>query len=100
VIERGAEDSYIATVTVALGDDLHEIDARPSDALNLAVRAGGRVFVVADAMDAYALPSTEELEGRLMEGLVQAADNDVQLPGEWRSLTRDLISSLGPPETS
>ena len=43
MIERDAMSGYLATLTVALGDDLEEIDARPSDALNLTARAGGRV---------------------------------------------------------
>jgi DNA-binding transcriptional MerR regulator/bifunctional DNase/RNase len=71
VIEHGGENFYSAALTVALGDELHEIDARPSDALNLAARAGGRVFVAADVMAEGALSSTAELESRLTEDLVR-----------------------------
>jgi DNA-binding transcriptional MerR regulator/bifunctional DNase/RNase len=95
VIERGPENSYLATITVALGDEVDEIDARPSDALNLAARAGGRVFVAADLMDAHGLASTDELEASLTEVLARIPDEDAQLPGEWRSLTSDLMTSLG-----
>lgn len=94
VIERGAGRCYFATLTVALGEDLHEIDARPSDALNLAARSGARVYVAAGLLDEHALPSTDELEARLTENLARIPDKDAQLPGEWRSLTSDLMTSL------
>jgi DNA-binding transcriptional MerR regulator/bifunctional DNase/RNase len=100
VIERGAEHSYVATLTVVIGEEVHEIDARPSDALNLVTRAGGRVFVAAEAMEEHALGSAGELESRLTEDLARIPDDDAQLPGEWRSLPSDLMASLDPPNAS
>lgn len=100
VIESGAENSYVATLTVVIGEDMHEIDARPSDALNVAVRAGGRVFVATEAMEEHALGTNVELESRLTEDLARIPDGDAQLPGEWRSLPGDLMASLDSPNAS
>ena len=94
MIERGPDKSYLATLTVTLGEDSHEMDARPSDALNIAARTAGRVFVEADLMDECAISSTGELDSRLTEDLAAIPDADAELPGEWRSLTSDLMTSL------
>ncbi len=49
-------DTYIATVTVRSGQQAHEVDARPSDALNLALRAGVPIFVAPEVMSAHNIP--------------------------------------------
>ena len=43
--------TFYATVTVEGGGEPQEIDARPSDALNLAVRTGAPVYVAAEVID-------------------------------------------------
>jgi bifunctional DNase/RNase len=88
VIKSFQENTYFATVAVTARGETHEIDARPSDALNLAARAGAPVLVDPEVMDRHAVASDRELEGRLDAGL------SGQPPGEWRSLTHDLIRSL------
>jgi len=45
------EDTFIATVTIRAGQLMREVDARPSDALNLALRARALIFVDADVME-------------------------------------------------
>jgi DNA-binding transcriptional MerR regulator/bifunctional DNase/RNase len=97
VIERGDENAFVATLTVSLGEDTHELDARPGDAFNIAARTGGAVFVDADLMDEHGVPSRDELEPRLQNDLASIRGADAEEPGEWRSLTRDLMSSLGSP---
>lgn len=95
MIERGRANTFVATLVVSTGDDSHELDARPSDALNLAARTGGPVFVNADLMDEHGVSTANELEPRLMKDLAAIPGSDAELPGEWRSLTTDLMSSLG-----
>lgn len=95
MIETGSDDNYIATLTVALGEDSHDVDARPSDALNIAARAGGAVFVAVGTMDDRAVPRAAEVESRLREDLASVGDDDARVPGEWRSLPADLMASLG-----
>jgi len=55
VIERLQDLTYFATVIVASGGDQREIDARPSDALNLAVRAGAPIQISSDVIEASGL---------------------------------------------
>ena len=95
MIETGSDDNYIATLTVALGEGSHDVNARPSDALNIAARAGGAVFVAVGTMDDRAVPRAAEVESRLREDLASVGDDDARVPGEWRSLPADLMASLG-----
>jgi RNA polymerase sigma factor (sigma-70 family) len=74
-IERLVESTYYATI-VAEGTTSATIDARPSDALNLAVLAGSRVVVASDVLDAAAMrsaPAYERLERQLREGTTVGA---------------------------
>jgi len=48
VIERVRDHTFFATVTVASGGEVCEVDARPSDALNLALRCDAPIHVAAD----------------------------------------------------
>ena len=51
VISSMENDTYYATIVVRQGDKTVEIDARPSDALALAVRAGVQIFASPEVMD-------------------------------------------------
>ena len=44
-------DTYYATIVVRQGDKTVDIDARPSDALALAVRASVQIFVAPEVME-------------------------------------------------
>ena len=51
VVSSMENDTYYATIVVHQGDKTVEIDARPSDALALAVRAGVQIFAAPEVMD-------------------------------------------------
>ncbi len=51
VIERLRDHTFLATVTVVSGGDAHEVDARPSDALNLALRFGATIQIASEVID-------------------------------------------------
>jgi RNA polymerase sigma factor (sigma-70 family) len=74
--------TFYAEVTV----DGKTLDARPSDAINLAVRTGAPVLVSATVLDEAGI------EGNATE--VDVPEGDDVPPGEWRSLTKDLLASL------
>jgi RNA polymerase sigma factor (sigma-70 family) len=81
--------TFYAEVTV----DGQTVDARPSDAINLAVRTGAPVLVSATVLDESGI---EAITGS------DAAEVDVPEcvdvpPGEWRSLTKDLLATLYSP---
>ena len=78
---------FYAVVTLA--DE--ELDARPSDAINLAVRTGAPILVDPHVLEEAALPP-EELEQRLEE---RARETGFELPpGRWTSLSTELLRSL------
>ena len=52
VVSALKDTTFYATLHLTLGDVEHEIDARPSDAINLAVRVGAPVFVAEGVMSA------------------------------------------------
>jgi RNA polymerase sigma factor (sigma-70 family) len=83
------EDTFYATITLAIGDDSREIDARPSDALNLAARVGAPIYVDRPIVDKCGI-APDQLDR-------EAARVDVEVPeepSEWRSLTPELVKSL------
>ena len=51
VISSMENDTYFATILVRQGEKVVEIDARPSDALALAVRAGVQIFAAPEVME-------------------------------------------------
>lgn len=90
VIESLRENTYFATVIIASGGEAQEVDARPSDALNLAARLGVPVYAAPEVMDHAGIVSDEELSSRLRAGERGEAGTLV----EWRSVTPDLLRSL------
>jgi bifunctional DNase/RNase len=63
-IDRLAEKTFYAVVTVAAAGGTSEVDARPSDALNLAARAGARVFGTEEVLEQAAVGG-DDLEQKL-----------------------------------
>jgi bifunctional DNase/RNase len=62
-INRLAEQTFYAEITLAQGRRRHEIDARPSDALALAVHTGVPIYVARPLLDAAGValsPPSEE----------------------------------------
>ena len=107
VIQSFHENTYFATVTLTAGGESHELDARPSDALNLAARMGAPVFVDQKVMDDHGVGSLEDMEARMLAEakaqLREAGDETARLPaeppggpGEWKS----LLERMRPPTSS
>ena len=51
VVVEMNEETYHARLILAMGERIIEVDARPSDALALAVRTGARIFATVELMD-------------------------------------------------
>ena len=89
-VERAAvtrldEMTFYATVTV----DGQELDARPSDAINLAVRTGAPILVAADVLESAGLVG-DALEAAKWDCAVEQ-----DLPeGTWSSLSAELLAAL------
>ncbi len=55
IISALAEETFHARLILGLGSRTVEVDARPSDALALAIRAGGRIFAAESVLEQAAL---------------------------------------------
>jgi RNA polymerase sigma factor (sigma-70 family) len=86
------DKTFYATIALAAGGSRHEIDARPSDALNLAVRVGAPIEVEESILDSSGIRADEVL-GKLEEDSPFQDEPE----GEWRSLSSDLLETLHPP---
>ena len=89
------DETFYAVVRVAGGDGAEEIDARPSDALNLAARVDAPIFV-GDEVMANAGIVGDDLERELAE-VYEKYGYPEEAPGEWRSLSPELVKALYPP---
>jgi bifunctional DNase/RNase len=100
-IERVAVSSlrervFYAVVAVRAGDAVHEVDARPSDALNLAVRAGAPILVDPLVLDEAGIPAADAY-GALDEERARHGLPEDDEPAEWRSLSPELVGTWAPP---
>jgi RNA polymerase sigma factor (sigma-70 family) len=84
-ITRLEENTFYASIAVAE----QELDARPSDAINLAIRTGSPIVVA---------PGVLEAAGVVGDGLLAAeldSPEHIELPpGEWRSLSSELLEAV------
>jgi uncharacterized protein len=95
VVVEMAEETYHARLILASGDQTVEVDARPSDALALAVRTGARIFATVALMDLAGL-------GEGSPGLTdEASDGDEPLEtltggavDPRLEMFRDFVNSL------
>jgi uncharacterized protein len=88
------EETFYATIVLATGSGTKEVDARPSDALNLALRVAAPIFVADGVMAKSAF--TGDVDEKLNEEAASRAIGHEQ-PGNWRSLTPELVKALYPP---
>jgi RNA polymerase sigma factor (sigma-70 family) len=96
VVSSLRDNTFYAGVHVTNGA-AREIDARPSDAINLAVRVGAPIFVDESVFETagFAASDKDALEVELTERC--ARHGEEAPPGEWRTLTPDLMTSWLPP---
>lgn len=83
--------TFHGSLTLAIGGRSEEIDARPSDAFNLAVRVGAPMYVAPHVLEESAV-ERGELDARLEEE-GPLAGSDVP-DGRWRSVSADLLREL------
>ena len=90
------ENTFYASITLAINGRELEIDSRPSDALALAVRAGAPIFAAEDVIEESAIEfehdveDTEEVVEKFKDFLDKVSPEDFQAgegeePGEGRA---------------
>jgi RNA polymerase sigma factor (sigma-70 family) len=92
VISSLQEKTFYAVVVVSGASGPREVDARPSDALNLAARVGARVYVEDGVLEQSAIRAAE-IFGDLDR--VREKAGEPELEGEWRSLSPELVRTVG-----
>jgi hypothetical protein len=63
VIDELHNETFYAKIVCELGGEIHEIDARPSDAIAIAVRFNAPVFVTEDILDEAGIREEQKEEG-------------------------------------
>ncbi len=92
VINSFRENVYRAAIHLQIEGDSAKVEARVSDALNLAVRAGAPMLVAEEVLGEVAFPGSQ-LPERLEELLRAGLDARLE-PGDWQPLVPDLIKEL------
>jgi len=96
IISALAEETFHARLLLEVDGRVVEVDSRPSDALALAVRAGGRIFASEAVLDQAALGT----DGAVGEGDEESADRiPLESTGEQivdprLDVFRDFVNSL------
>jgi bifunctional DNase/RNase len=91
VIAELAEETFHARLHLAWHERTIEIDSRPSDALALAVRTGGRIFAAAAVLEQAAVRPSDS-EGETGGGPLETTGETVVDPR--LDVFRDFVNSL------
>jgi len=91
------DNTFYGVIALRVGDEVHDVDARPSDALNLAVRVGAPITVDATVMEAAAIPAADAF--RALDEEREKHGVQEEEPGEWRSLSPTLALRAWEPPT-
>jgi uncharacterized protein len=96
VVSSLRDNTFYAGVHVTNGA-VRELDARPSDGINLAVRVGAPIYVEESVFETAGFAASDEqaLEVELTERCARHGEEPP--PGEWQTLTPDLMTSWLPP---
>jgi bifunctional DNase/RNase len=99
VISALAEETYHARLHLERDGTTFEIDSRPSDALALAVRTGGRIFASEAVLEQAALGGDGSMTGDEEGGDVVAEGSPLESTGEKivdprLDVFRDFVNSL------
>lgn len=87
------DETYFGNIAININGDLQNIDSRPSDAMNLAIRMNVPIFVAEDVMDEAGLIPDDDLSESLP---------DEELDQERLSIFENYLDQISPdnPEKS
>ncbi|HEU5012960.1 MAG TPA: bifunctional nuclease family protein [Roseiflexaceae bacterium] len=96
VINDLRESTFFARIVVDQGSHTIEVDARPSDAIALAVRSDVPIFVEDHVFEQASTPyeEEEEEEGAALASESASEEPETEVSDEGLSLFRDFINSL------
>ncbi len=93
IVSSLSDETFHATLELELGGRTYAIDARPSDALALAVRTGVRIFAATDVIDRAGVEPESQVDEKLEVFREFVNSLDVDLEEEHR----EGPGSEGPP---
>jgi bifunctional DNase/RNase len=84
VVSEIVDETFKANLEVEIGGRCHEVDARPSDAIALAVRVGATIYASEAVLDRAAVVPESDEEEKLapFREFVNSLDIDFGSPGE------------------
>ena len=88
-VTRLQEKTFYASISLAVDGRTEELDARPSDALNLAVRTSAPISVAEDVLDGAAVRA-DSVQDEIADKEREFGAEPTR-PGEWRSLSAELL---------
>jgi hypothetical protein len=95
------DDIYYGTIWLLAGSQVHEVDARPSDAIALAMHAGAPIFVSSETFDRSPIVISghelAQLEERQQTVIVQGRVEQEAQPMVWKSVGSLPRGGLEPP---
>lgn len=94
VISALAEETFHARLFVEQSGRVVEVDARPSDALALAVRAGGRIFALESVLDQAALGADGGVGEEGGPDAIALESTGEQIVDPRLDVFRDFVNSL------
>ena len=97
VVNSLREETFFATIVLETGSGAKEVDARPSDALNLALRVDAPVLVADDVMAKSAFTGDDDEK---LDEEAASLGIEPEPSGNWRSLTPKLVKAMYPPPKS
>jgi bifunctional DNase/RNase len=91
------DNVYYASVWIVADNHIHEVDARPSDAIALAVQGGTPIFVTPELFERAAVGSESQLEeihlSAIAKGRLEADAKEMEFRS-YRSLPRAEVCGL------
>ena len=101
VISDLADETFHARLLLVGTDTRHEVDARPSDAIALAVRIGAPIYATTDVLDRAATSPDDDDDEEGGEGADPVGERSLEETGEPIDMTRldifrEFVNSLDP----
>ena len=84
------DETYFGNIAINIDGTLHNIDSRPSDAMNLAIRLNVPIFVAEDVMDEAGLIPEDDLSEALP---------DEELDSERLSIFENYLDQINPEDS-
>lgn len=84
------DETYFGNIAININGTLHNIDSRPSDAMNLAIRLNVPIFIAEDVLDEA---------GMIPEDDLSEANPDEELDSERLSIFENYLEQIDPEES-